>query len=67
MSDNPDRGDIPRRDDDDARADEAPPTDAVSDEVKADAASAGLSAEDKQRLAGGELDELPPPPPTGSD
>ncbi|MFJ6652634.1 hypothetical protein ACIQLJ_07555 [Microbacterium sp. NPDC091313] len=58
--------DIPQRDDDDARADQAPPTDAVSDEVKADAASEGLSAEEKQRMAGGELDELPPPP-TGSD
>ena len=47
--------DIPQRDDDDARADEAPPTDAVSDEVKA-------GADEKQRMAGGELDELPPPP-----
>ena len=33
----------PNRDADDARADDGPPTDAVSDEVKADAAS---SAED---------------------
>ncbi len=54
--------DIPQRDADDARADEAPPTDAVSDEVKADAASEGMSGEQKQRMAGGELDELPPAP-----
>lgn len=56
------------RHDDDAHADALPPTDAVTDEVRQDAASAqGLSAEDRTRLAAGENDELPPPPPTDAD
>lgn len=57
-----------QRHDDDAHSDDRPPTDAVSDEVREDAASAqSLSNEDRTRLAAGENDELPPAPRTDDD